>query len=175
MKKISKQNLIIIAVVAVLIVVIVVLAILNCGNVADKKQLEKDAKFKITCDGKTTILSMQDVLNLNPKDFKAVMDTSDTNPTEITLTGVEFLTLFDHCGISLDGKKSVEVHSLDGYASALTIDEVKKADNVFLCIKKNGEPLLTKSEKGMGTYLMVIRSSQFSQRWCKYVEEIVVK
>lgn len=170
-----KSKIIIIISTVILAVVVVVFAILNMKGANEKRILEKNAEFVITCNGESKTLNMEQVLSLNPKEFKAIMDTSTTLPTEVEFTGVEFKTLFDFCKFNLDGKSSVEVTSLDGYASALTIDEINMTDNVFLCIKMNGLPLGKKSENGLGPYLMVINSAKYSQRWCKFVGEIEIK
>lgn len=69
----------------------------------------------------------------------------------------------------------VQFRALDGYASAVTGQEVLTEDNVYLCIYMNGERLKPKQEGGLGPYLIVIKNDRFSQRWCKFVEEIQVR
>lgn len=171
----KKSTLIIIICIVVLIIAVGVLAVLNSGNTALKKELEMNAQFYIKYGDKAQLVTMQDMLDIGPVEFKTIMDTSDTDPTEVTFTGVELKTLASHFGIDIKDASVVEVTALDGYSSALTGDEVREDDNVYICIYRNGEPLKPKSEGGSGPYMMVIKSSQFSNRWCKFVQEINIR
>ena len=46
---------------------------------------------------------------------------------------------------------------------------------MLICIAMDGRALGTKSSGGFGPYLMVIRNELFSQRWCKYIEEVALR
>ena len=132
-----------------------------------------NAEFLLSGGGKQRTVKMQDILDLSPVEFTAVMDTSTSGPATVTFTGVELRKLCEESGIEIEPGMIVQVKALDGYASALTGEEVLTGDNVYICIYMNGETLKTKSEGGMGPYLMIIKSAPYSQRWCKFVEEIV--
>ena len=45
----------------------------------------------------------------------------------------------------------------------------------IICIAMDGKALGSKSSGGFGPYLMVIRNELFSQRWCKYIEEVALR
>ncbi len=172
----NKQTRIVIAAVIALGVMVGLFAFLNRGSVAEKKRIETDAVFKITQGGKTLCeVSMADIEAVGTKDIKATMDTSKTEPTQVAFTAAEVKAILAYKKISLDGVTTLEFRALDGYASAVTIEEMQAEQNVYICIKMNGKALGTKSEGGTGPYLMVIKSATYSQRWCKFLEEIVLK
>jgi hypothetical protein len=173
MKKQTKQLLVAIA---ALVVVVGVFAYLNRGNIAEKNQLQANAIFKIVKDGNTLCeVTMTDMQAIGLKQVSAVQDTSTTDPTNVTFTAVQVKDILAYKKIALDGVKTVEFDALDGFASALSLEDVQKDQNVFMCTQKNGKDLGTKSDGGMGPYLMIIKSDAFSQRWCKFVEKIVLK
>ena len=166
---------VIIAILAVLVCAVAFLARLNAGNLGVKRELEEQAEFLLTSAQSQYRLSMRDIYDLDPVDFMAVMDTSTTEPTPISFSGVELSRLLQTYEIDLHEASIIQVKALDGYASAVTGREVLTKDNVYLCIYMNGEVLKPKQEGGFGPYLMVIRNDRFSQRWCKFVEEIAVR
>lgn len=163
-------------VISVLVVAIGVLAFLNAGNVKEKKELEMNAEFYlVSADGLKVTVNMKDMLDLKPVDFTAVRDTSTTDPTEVKYTGVELKKILDSKKVKLDESNKIEVKALDGYASALSYDEVLQDENVYIVLKCEQEPLKTKAEGGTGPYMMIVRSSAYSQRWCKFVQEVDIK
>lgn len=174
-KKIKKSTLGIIITVSLLTLLVAVFARLNAGSADMKRELEMNAEFFLALNGNRYRVTMQDLLDLAPVDFDAVMDTSTTNPTPVTFTGVELSNLCEKFDIEIKDETILQVKALDGYASAVTGEEVLAEGNVYICIYMNGEVLKSKSKGGLGPYLMVIRSSQFSQRWCKFVEEIIIE
>ncbi len=171
----KKNNTILIIIIAVLVVAIAVLAVLNLDNLKRSANLDMEEKFLITTNEKSIEVSMEDVLALKPTKFKGILDTSTTKPTEVQLEGVEVTKLLEKYNVNPKEVNSIECVALDGYATAYTKEEINMAENIYLCITMNGESLKKKSEGGFGTYLIVIKSSTFSQRWCKHLGEIVVK
>lgn len=159
----------------ILVLAVAVLAHLNRGDLDLKKKLEMNAEFRLLYGDSAYLVTMEDVLNLNPMEFGAIMRTSTTQATLVSFTGVELTKLLASYGIPVEAGSTVRVNALDGYASAFTAEEVLTPENVFLCIYMNGEALKPKKEGGFGPYLVVIRNVQFAQRWCKFVEEIVVR
>jgi hypothetical protein len=173
-KKVKKSTLGISITVLLLLLSVAILAHLNAGSADMKKELEMNAEFFLTSNGSQYRVTMQDLLDLDPVDFDAVMDTSTTEPTPVTFTGVELSKLCKKYGIEINDSTIFHVKALDGYASAVTGEEALAEGNVYICIYMNGEVLRPKSEGGFGPYLMVVKNAQYSQRWCKYVEEIIV-
>ena len=175
MKRIKKGNFAIMCSVVLLLAMVVLLAHLNAGDVALKKDLEMNAEFFLRQDESKYRVTMSDVLELDPVEFTANLNTSTTDSTPVTFTGVELSKLCQHYRVLISPDSIIQVSALDGYASALTGGEVLAVDNVYICIKMNGKVLQPKKEGGFGPYLMVIKNVRFSQRWCKFVEEIAVR
>ncbi len=175
MKKIKKSNLIVIICIVVLAAAVAVFAALNADDIGMKKELEMNAEYIIRYGDTQKRITMQDMLDLDPVEFETTMDTSTTDPAAVTFTGVELKKIFEHLDIDISSVTVFEVRALDGYSSALSLDEVLADGNVYICLMMSGEALRPKSEGGYGPYMMVINSSQFSQRWCKFVQEIEIR
>ncbi|OQB24013.1 MAG: hypothetical protein BWY11_01457 [Firmicutes bacterium ADurb.Bin182] len=174
MKKIKQSTLIVIFV-AVLIIAVGILALFNADDIGVKRELEMNAEFVIKYSDFEKTIGMQDMLDFEPVKFTAVMDTSVSEPEEVTFKGVELKTICEGLGIDISPAETFEVRALDGYSSALTADEVQSDGNVYICMYMNDEVLKPKSEGGYGPYMMVVKSSMFSQRWCKFVQEIEIR
>lgn len=175
MKKIKKETLVIIICITLLTVAVAVLAALGANDIGLKRELEMNAEFVIKYNDAEQRVTMQDMINLKPVDFDAVLNTSNTSPKVVKFTGVELSKICESKGIDISSALVFEVRALDGYSSALSIDEVLSEGNVYICIYMDGEVLKPKSEGGFGPYMMVISSSVYSQRWCKYVQEVVIR
>lgn len=174
MKPISRNNKILLLLIAGLSLLIVVLVFLNTGDLALKRQLERDAQFIISQGERQDIISMDDILALDPVEFETDMDTSISDPRKVMLTGVELKDLLQARGFSLDGLSHIEVNGLDEYYSPLRIEEVADDGRVYVCIAMDGAALGHKSQGGYGPYMMVITGQRFAMRWCKFVEEIAL-
>lgn len=175
MKQMKKGTLIVIICVAVLAAAVAVFAILNADDLDIKKELEMNAEFVIKYGDDEERVTMQDVIDLVPVSFNVTMDTSDSAPTVVEFTGVELSKICESVGLNISAAEVFEVRALDGYSSALFLDEVLAEGNVYICLYKNGEAMKTKSEGGSGPYMMVIKSADYSQRWCKFVQEVVIR
>jgi len=172
----KKQTRILLIAVIALTAMVGILAFLNRGSAEEKKRLQQAGVFKIIRNDKTLCeVSMADLQSIGFSEIKAMMDTSTTDPAEVTFSAVQVKDILANKNVSLDGVKTLEFRAIDGYASAVSLEEAKTEQNVYICTKKNGMALGTKSEGGMGPYLMIIKSSQFSQRWCKFLQEIVLE
>jgi len=171
----KKNTKIVVSIIVVLIIGLTIFSFLNRGDLELKQKLQSNEEFQINYDGKTITVTMDDMINLNPVEFEANYDTSTTNGEIIEFSGVEIKNILDKYKIKIDEKNVIEVKALDGYSSALTGSEVSTNGNTYICLLKEGKPLGTKSDGGMGPYLMIVKSSQFSQRWCKFVQEINIR
>lgn len=170
----NKQTKIIIALVAVLTIAVLVFAYINKGDVEIKKGLEMNSQFQIKYGDKIKTITMEEFLTFEPTEFETIMDTSTTDPTPVKFTGVELKKICEKLNIDISKADTITAKALDGYSSALSIDEVNEDNNVYVCIKKDGEPLKTKAQGSFGPYMVVINNSTFSQRWCKFLQEIII-
>lgn len=171
----KKNTKIVIGIIIVLVIGLAIFSVLNRGDLELKQKLQSNAQFQINYDDKTITVTMDDMINLSPVEFEANYDTSNNSGEIVKFTGVEIKNIFKKYDIEINDDNVIEVKALDGYSSALTGSEVLTDDNTYICLLKEGESLGTKSDGGMGPYLMIIKSSNFSQRWCKFVQEINVR
>lgn len=158
-----------------MIVALAVLVLVYNRDVKERKELERSLMFLIKTESTSANITLDALKAVPSEEFTAVLDTSSTEPKEITLRGVEVVELCAALGIDIEDAEVFEFKALDSYASAVTIEEVTEENNVYICYEMEGQPLKPKSEGGMGPFLMVIRSSVYSQRWCKYLMEIDIR
>ena len=174
-RKTKRQTLGIVMAIVLLALAVAVFAYLNAGDLGKKKELETNAEFVLMHGEIEHRVNMEDILALGPVDFTTVMRTSTTGPTSVTFTGVELSTLLQEYEIPLHSGSTIEVKALDGYSSALRGEEVLEEENVYITIAMNGETLKPKGEGGLGPYYLVMRNTEFAQRWVKFMEEIIVR
>ena len=124
-----------------------------------------------------TRLILEIINNLKVVEFTGQLKSSVMKkPEEHIYTGVPLAELLESAGISWQGKQRVVVRSIDGYAVALKVKEIKGRDNIYLIFKDQGKYLSSYGTKdGQGPYMIVIRGDSFSQRWAKYVCELDVQ
>lgn len=175
MKKLSRNNKLLLGLIAALLLTVAVTAYLNTGDRALKRQLETEQQFIVSWGEEQVFVSMDDILALGPQDYPAILDTSISDAKEVTVRGVELSALLDRVGAPWEDAAYFEINGLDEYYSPVLLSEVQEPDNVLICIAMDGKALGSKSSGGFGPYLMVIRNELFSQRWCKYIEEVAVR
>ena len=171
----NKNTKLVMGIIIVLVIMLTVFSVLNRGNLELKEKLQSNAEFQIHFNDKTITVTMDDMIKLNPVEFEANYDTSKNDGEIVKFTGVEIKNILKEYDIEINDDNVIEVKALDGYSSALTGSEVLTEDNTYICLLKEGETLGTKTDGGMGPYLMIVKSSKFSQRWCKFVQEINVR
>lgn len=164
---------IIIIIMAVLAIALGVTAYLNMENVLDKKELQENAIILVKFGDKESIeVNMELITGLGEEEFKANLKKSGKPPVEHSYTGVPMKNLFAELGIDTVNIDTVILKAIDGYSSALTLDEVMENDNVYIVYKIDGESLGSAENGGDGPYLALIRKDPYSQRWCKLLTEI---
>lgn len=165
----KKNTKILISVILVLVIISAVAIMMNKDNVKAKKELNDNAVFILMDKGEEIAsYNMTEIQAIGEADFTATLDTSNTDPEDFQYTGVLLKNVFEHAGISLEGREAVIVSAVDGYTVALPMDKFMEDDNVYLAYKKEGELIGTREEGGKGPYQMIISKYQFSQFWCKY-------
>ena len=106
--------------------------------------------------------------------FPAVVRSSGEKPVETEYKGIEISKLFSSLDIDLSNSEKMTFIATDGYRIILSLDEIKEPNNVYLTFQRDGEYLKSKKQGGNGPFQLVIRRDPFSQRWIKYVEEIII-
>lgn len=106
--------------------------------------------------------------------FPAVVRSSGEKPVETEYKGIEISKLFSSLGIDLSNMEKMTFIATDGYRIILSLDEIHEPNNVYLAFQRDGEYLKSKKQGGNGPFQLVIRRDPFSQRWIKYVGEIII-
>jgi len=174
----QKNTRIIVIVLALLFITTAVGAVVNRQYAREREALLKAAEIAVLEQGReVSRLTMDAIGQLPTANFTARLKSSVMeSPEEHTYTGIAFSDLFASAGISLKDKRRVVVHSVDGYAVPLSIEEIKALENVYLVYMDNGDYLGSYgAADGQGPYMIVIRGDRFSQRWAKYVCELDVQ
>ena len=173
----KRNTKIIVIVLTVLVLITAIGAIINMEYAKEKAALLEAAEIAVLEDGtEVSRLSMESIGRLPTLEFTAMLKSSVMKaPEEHAYTGIALSELFASAGVSLEGKSRVVVHSVDGYAVPLKIEEIQELENIYLVYKDNGDYLGSYDEAdGQGPYMIVIRGDRFSQRWAKYVCELDV-
>jgi hypothetical protein len=172
----KKKNIIIILVIAALLVIVGVTAFLNSRDLEGKKQMQREAKIIIK-EGEKELetIGLDDLLGLGPEEFRANLDTSDSGPQEHIYTGIQLNKVLESIGEDIGDYLNIIVKAIDGYTVAFNSGEVLEDGNIYIAYMIDGKPLAPKEEGGSGPYQIIVRKDQFSQRWCKYVTEIILR
>jgi len=169
-KKISKGTIAIIAALAVLVIVVGITAVLNRENIEERMELQEAGEFLVTFGDETQTVSMSVLMSLEP------VEVSSSPRGELrTFTGVPLVAVLEYLGIDYSEKRTVVFTSLDGFATALTIEEATDRTNTFIVFEENGEPLGTREEGGRGPYMVVVALDPFPNRWARYLMEVTLQ
>lgn len=158
-----------------LIIILGVFGFMNRQYLKDRGYANENAEIILKEGDKEKVLNYETIKSLGEVEFTATLDTSDTDPEELTYTGVPLKKIIEEAGLLLEEDKIVVVRGIDGYTVALKMEEVLDEGNVYLTYEVNGKPLKPKSKGGSGPYQLIVRKDQFSQRWCKFVVEVEVR
>jgi Sulfite oxidase and related enzymes len=163
-------------IIVVLAVVVGVTAYLNRGDTAFKRKSQDNAVFLIKSNGQEIAsIDMDYIKGLDKQIFDANIKKSGKDPVKHSFTGVALKKVLEAAGVRTDGASKVIVKAVDGYTSVLTMEETMQDNNVYMVYAIDGKPLGKKEDGGAGPFEMVIKSDQFSQRWCKYVVEVEIQ
>ncbi|HQA48878.1 MAG TPA: molybdopterin-dependent oxidoreductase [Bacillota bacterium] len=160
-------------VVVILALVVGVTAYMNRGDLAAKRESQQDAYVLIKSGGSEAVrIDLEKLKQMNVVDVEANLKRSGKPAEKHVYTGVLLKEVLEEAGVDTAGKDTVIMKAVDGYTSAIGMEETLQDDNVYLVFKMDGEPLGTKEEGGSGPLQVIIAKDPFSQRWCKFVMEI---
>jgi hypothetical protein len=171
----NKKLLILIIVIVVLAAGVTVFAVLNAGDTGAKQASQENATVTVKQGDVSKTFDLNYLKKFDKVEFSATQDTSKTGPEKKSFGGVPLITVLKDLGFDIDKAESITLTAADGYASAITADEAKDIDNVYLVYERDGKPDLSKQQGGSGPIEAVVRKDQFSQRWCKFLMEIDIK
>jgi len=160
-------------VIAVLAVLTFVLGYLNMKGMDTGANEAGTVTF---VSGESTMkLSFDEITSLEHYEFKATEDTSSSGPASRKYIGVLLKDVLNKASIkdeTIKASSKVIIKGLDGYVIAISPDEVLSGNSVYLAFEKNGKPLGNMKNGGSGPFQLIALSDSFSQRWCKYVNEV---
>ena len=168
------KNKIFVIIITLLAIVTLVLGYLNRQSI-DVSSEEGTVKFIV---GDNSVeLSYGEIISLDYEEFSAVEDTSKSGPTKRKYKGVLLKEVLNKANVSNEtilSSSKIIVKGLDGYVIALHPDEIM-GNTAYLAYEKDGKGLGTMKSGGSGPFQLVVKSDTFSQRWCKYVYEVIVE
>lgn len=168
------KNKVLIIIIALLAIATLILGFLNKQSI-DVSGKEGTIKFIY---GESSVeLSFEEITSLDYKEFSAVEDTSRTGPTARKYKGVLLKEVLNKVNISNENilsSSKIIVKGLDGYVIALHPEEIM-GNTAYLVFEKDGKELGTMKRGGSGPFQLIVKSDSFSQRWCKYVYEVIVE
>lgn len=129
----------------------------------------------ITENGETVAeVNLEYIRSFDSETFETVIRSSINKPEDVEYTGVLLKSLIEGKEISLDDKTRLIVKGLDGYMTAISIEEFEKKD-IYIAYEMNKKPIKPREQNGYGPFQLVIPGDPFSQRWCKFVCEVEIK
>lgn len=164
-----------VVIIAVLMAAIFVSLKLSETSIKLQKEILANAEILLKNEDNEIILTKQDITNCGEENFNAVLDTSDTDPSTHSYTGVELKDILIFFNIDLHGKSTVILSAADGYSVAYSIDEVMMDNNAYIAYMEDGKLLGSRDADGRGPYEAIIISDYFSNRRCKWITKIEVR
>lgn len=170
----SKKSIIIIAIVmCLLLTATIVFAKMRQDEMKDK--ISDDSSFIISYNGDKYAVSFEKMKSIGLVEKEIMKDTSKTDPTKITYTGIPLNTILKNLNLSIQNMNTCAITSSDGYASAITAKEALDTDNIFIAVKENGKELKDIKKDGDGPFLFIVSKDTFASRWCRGLIEIEFK
>lgn len=160
----------------VLVAVVGAFAYLNAGDREDRLLSQRESRIFIAVDGdRIETVDFDTIRELEEHRFTATLRSSDGSVRDHTYAGVLVKDLLEHYEMALADARQVVATAADGYAVALTVEEVLEDDNVYIAYMIDGEPMASREDGGSGPYQLIIRRDEFGQRWNKYLMEIDIR
>ncbi len=169
----KKRAAIIISIIVILTIVLIISLNLNKASIEKQKEILANAQIILVYDEKAIILNRDDII-LYGENFEAVLDTSSTEPTTHTYTGVMLKDLLNKKNVKFQNK-TIIIKAVDGYQVAYSSEEVSMDKNVYIAFMEDGKYLGSRDSGGRGPYESIVVSDNFSNRRCKWITEIEVK
>lgn len=144
-------------------------------EVQNMSGVHQEQGMTLKANGEEIAASFEDIKSAGEEEFKAILDTSKTEPHTYSYTGVQVKNLLEKYDIGLNDAKAVIFTADDGYSVAYSVDEVLEENNVYVTYAREGERFKTKENGGKGPYISIIVTDEFSNRRCKYLTSIEVQ
>ena len=121
-------------------------------------------------------ISVEEIAALGAEEFVKVLRSSGKEPKENTYTGVPLLKVLEAVKPGLITQEvQVTVLAGDGYAVTYSGTDVLRPEHIYLVWLKDGKPLGTKANGGLGPLLVIPRRDEYGQFWCKFAIEADIR
>ncbi len=170
----NKRVFVVSFVIIVLFVIMIVSIKLSQPSIQKQKEILANAEIVLLNGDNEIVIGINDIYNSTVENFKAVLDTSTTDPVEQNYTGVQLKNILKRYNIDLSDKKAIVLSAVDGYSVAYSIEEVLLDKNVYITYKQDGKFLKSREEDGRGPYESIVVFDKFSNRRCKWLTKIEV-
>ena len=156
---------------ALLAVIILILAGLNRrDDLPDSGSLALKAG-----DDEIAVYTMEEVQVLPYIEVeKEIVSSSYANDFGL-FRGVPVRELWADAGAEPADYRQMVVTSEDGFVAVFPVAEVLDSDSVMLIYAKNGEPLGSMNDGGVGPFRILVVDDEFGNRCAKYVSELALK
>ena len=169
MRKIGRNTKIIIAILSVLTAAVIVLGILNYGSIEQRRELNERGAFLLTSGDTAHNVTMDILLSIGSEAVSSGAGGQTRN-----FTGVPLAAIFDYFEVDCSNAGAVIFASLDGFTTAISIDEALDRANSFIVFEENGAPLGERENGGIGPYMVVMALDRFQNRWARYLVEVTL-
>ncbi len=121
-------------------------------------------------------ISLAEIKQLGGQEFSVILRSSGQAPREQTYTGIPLRLVLEAVQPEiLEGRESVTVTAVDGYATTFSVDELFENEHIYLAWAQDGQPLGDKASGGSGPLLVIPRQDEFGQRWCKFAVRVDIR
>ena len=166
----KRKNFLLMAIIAFLVVAVAILASMN-KEIAKEKD---ETSLLIKMGSQQVVISFEELLRYQPSTFIANVKSSGKDPVPTEFTGVLLSTILQDKGFNLSGSEQVTFKAIDGYQTNVLGSEVLEDENIYVVYKREGEFTKSRAQGGSGPMEIVIAKDPFSQRWNKFLVEIVI-
>lgn len=122
------------------------------------------------------VLSLEDIQALPKVEHKVTINSASEGKSTDIWAGAALKEVLDLVDPKLlQNAEQVLTRAEDGFASALTAEEIAASDAVLIAYTKNGELLKSKAEGGLGPFRLILAEDPFGNRMTKYLNELEIR
>ena len=129
----------------------------------------------VTDNEQTKTFDIEYLKGLPKTTFSADLNTNGQDPVEKFFGGVPLIDVLKSMEFNLSSASQVVFKAADGYSTVVTAEEAADTENVYVVYERDGKPSGTMAQGGTGPIEIVIKKDTFSQRWCKFLQQIDIE
>jgi hypothetical protein len=172
MAKAKMNSKLIIIIIVILVALVAVFTALNRPN-------EELAPATLTISQEDTILhtfTIEEIQAMPSISVEKYISSASKGDESGVFTGVPIADLINAVDPALlQSEHNFIIRAEDGFAAALSAEEVNKLDDALIVYAKDGQSLGSSQDGGSGPLRLIIKSDPFGNRSAKYVNKIEVQ